>query len=50
MTDMSGLGKIPVAWISQKGPALQCEPDPGRPGKCVGCLPTKYTELTRSFV
>jgi len=25
MTDMSGLSKIPVAWISQKGPALQCD-------------------------
>ena len=27
MTDMSGLGKSSVAWISEKGPALQCDPD-----------------------
>jgi len=45
MTHMSGLGKIPVAWISQKGPALQCDPDPGWSRKCVGSLPTLVPTL-----
>ena len=48
MIDKSDLGKGPVAWISQKGPALQCDPDPGWSGKCDRCLLTLTPTLLTS--